>query len=114
MKKLTPFIAIAIMSLSTVFAQTPVVVVKTKQPVKVTKVVTKADVKKAEIQIAKAKTTPIVVKKVTVVTPGPTKKDGTADMRYKANKAVKVVGPIKKDGTADMRYKANKAAKKTN
>ena len=32
-----------------------------------------------------------------------TKKDGTKDMRYKANKQVK-----KKDGTPDMRYKANK------
>ncbi|MFT3934004.1 MAG: hypothetical protein QM726_10345 [Chitinophagaceae bacterium] len=47
---------------------------------------------------------------------GPTKKDGTADMRYKANKdAAKTTaapaGPTKKDGTADMRYKANKAAK---
>ena len=41
----------------------------------------------------------------------PTKKDGTPDMRYKANKeATKPVpaGPTKKDGTADMRYKANK------
>jgi len=45
---------------------------------------------------------------------GPTKKDGTADMRYKANKeAAKPApaGPTKKDGTADMRYKANKTAK---
>jgi len=41
----------------------------------------------------------------------PTKKDGTPDMRYKANKeATKPApaGPTKKDGTADMRYKANK------
>jgi hypothetical protein len=46
---------------------------------------------------------------------GPTKKDGTADMRYKANKdAAKPApaGPTKKDGTADMRYKANKTAAK--
>lgn len=51
---------------------------------------------------AKTATTPAV---------GPTKKDGTADMRYKANKtAAKPVpaGPTKKDGSADMRYKANK------
>lgn len=44
---------------------------------------------------------------------GPTKKDGTPDMRYKANKdaaAAKPAGPLKKDGTPDMRYKANKAA----
>jgi hypothetical protein len=41
----------------------------------------------------------------------PAKKDGTPDMRYKANKdAAKPApaGPVKKDGSADMRYKANK------
>ena len=37
-----------------------------------------------------------------------TKKDGTKDMRYKANKPV-----LKKDGTPDMRYKANKTVTKT-
>ena len=45
---------------------------------------------------------------------GPTKKDGSADMRYKTNKeAAKPApaGPVKKDGSADMRYKANKASK---
>ena len=45
---------------------------------------------------------------------GPTKKDGTADMRYKANKdAAKPApaGPLKKDGSADMRYKANKGTR---
>lgn len=57
--------------------------------------------------------------KVVPVTPaaGPSKKDGTADMRYKKNKeaaAAKPVpaGPTKKDGSADMRYKANKEAAK--
>jgi len=48
-------------------------------------------------------------------TVAPAKKDGTPDMRYKANKeAVKAkpAGPAKKDGTPDMRYKANKDAKK--
>lgn len=43
---------------------------------------------------------------------GPLKKDGTPDMRYKANKdaaKAKPAGPLKKDGTPDMRYKANKA-----
>lgn len=42
---------------------------------------------------------------------GPTKKDGTPDMRYKENKAAKeakATGPVKKDGTPDKRYKANK------
>lgn len=46
-------------------------------------------------------------------TAGPTKKDGTPDMRYKANKDAarnKPAGPMKKDGTPDMRYKANKQA----
>ncbi len=43
---------------------------------------------------------------------GPTKKDGTPDMRYKENKeaAKPAPGPTKKDGTPDMRYKANKDA----
>jgi hypothetical protein len=43
------------------------------------------------------------------------KKDGTPDMRLKANKdaaAAKPAGPLKKDGTPDMRYKANKTAAK--
>ena len=42
------------------------------------------------------------------------KKDGTPDMRLKANKAAKTapVGPLKKDSTPDMRYKANKAKAK--
>ena len=46
---------------------------------------------------------------------GPLKKDGTADMRYKANKdAAKTPSQhFKKDGTPDMRYKENKAAAKT-
>jgi len=42
------------------------------------------------------------------------KKDGTPDMRVKANKdaAKAAAGPTKKDGTPDMRYKANKDAAK--
>lgn len=42
---------------------------------------------------------------------GPSKKNGTPDMRYKANKdAATKPAPVhtKKDGTADMRYKENK------
>lgn len=108
MKKLTSFIAMAVLGLSTAFAQTPASV-KTKQAVNSTK----AAVKKTEAKVEKAKTTPVVAKKSVVAPAGPTKKDGTADMRYKANKVGKPVGPTKKDGTADMRYKANKTAKKT-
>lgn len=37
-----------------------------------------------------------------------TKKDGTKDMRYKANKA-----HLKKDGTPDARYKENRTTRKT-
>jgi hypothetical protein len=37
-----------------------------------------------------------------------TKKDGTADKRYKENKQTK---HLKKDGTPDKRYKENKAPK---
>lgn len=41
------------------------------------------------------------------------KKDGTPDMRFKANKdAAKPAGPLKKDGSPDMRFKANKNAAK--
>ena len=42
----------------------------------------------------------------TTTTATPTKKDGTPDKRFKANKVV--VKPTKKDGTPDMRYKENK------
>ena len=40
-----------------------------------------------------------------------TKKDGTKDMRYKANKTAPAV--MKKDGTPDMRYKSSKTSSKT-
>ena len=57
----------------------------------------------------KAKTATTPPKPATTTAAGPLKKDGTPDMRYKANKtAAKPAGPLKKDGTPDMRYKANK------
>ncbi len=112
MKKLLSILAIAVLGIGTTFAQTAVsttvkqtpsqVKVTTKTPVTVKKVVTV----KPTVPVVANK----VVKKVTVATP--TKKDGTADMRYKVNKNVKVVGPTKKDGTADMRYKVNKVVVK--
>lgn len=44
----------------------------------------------------------------------PVKKDGSPDMRFKANKetakTATPAGPLKKDGTPDMRHKANKEA----
>ncbi len=44
---------------------------------------------------------------------GQTKKDGTADMRFKENKEASIETPkLKADGTPDMRYKENKAADK--
>ena len=51
----------------------------------------------------------------TAAAPRPTKKDGTADMRYKANKDAAKAKPVhvKKDGTADKRFKENKAKKAT-
>lgn len=59
------------------------------------------------------KTTTTKTKDSTMVKKAPmTKKDGTKDMRFKANKTSTTTtapaGPTKKDGTADMRYKANK------
>jgi len=64
----------------------------------------------------KAKTTQVAPAKTATPTAPATKlkKDGTPDMRTKANKAAATTkpaaGPMKKDGTPDMRYKANKAA----
>jgi hypothetical protein len=64
-----------------------------------------------------AQTTPAKTKKATTTktaasTTTVTKKDGTPDMRYKANKdAAKTPATsvhTKKDGSADMRYKENK------
>ena len=92
MKKLIGFFAIALLGISTTFAQTTPAP-KKAAPTAVTKSA-KKETKKAD---------PVA---------GPAKKDGTADMRYSANKNAKVAGPKKKDGTADMRYKANKPAAK--
>ena len=63
-----------------------------------------------------AQTTPAKAKKTTTASTTPakstTKKDGTPDMRYKANKdAAKTKTATvhtKKDGTADKRFKENK------
>ena len=64
-----------------------------------------------------AQTTPAkkdVTKKEAKATPAKkpeatTKKDGTPDMRYKANKAAAdTTKHMKKNGTADKRYKENK------
>jgi hypothetical protein len=94
MKKL--LIAAAMLIVSTgIFAQA--------QPKKDTKEGSKMTAAKKDT--TKAKVVPMAK------TTTPAKKDGTPDMRYKANKeAAKPApaGPTKKDGTADMRYKANK------
>ena len=49
-------------------------------------------------------------KREKIADPGPMKKDGTPDKRFKQNKidAAAKSGPMKKDGTPDMRYKQNK------
>ena len=63
--------------------------------------------------ISFAQTTP-AKPATTATTAKPLKKDGTADMRYKANKDSAKAKPkhMKKDGTADKRFKENKAADK--
>lgn len=74
------------------------------------------DTKKAKTTTSsKAATTASTAKTATTVSTakpaaGPTKKDGTPDMRYKANKEAAKKPPVhtKKDGTPDMRYKENK------
>jgi hypothetical protein len=99
MKKL--LIAAAMLIASTgIFAQA--------QPKKDAKDSKMSAVKKDTTKKATAKVVPMA-KPATTATP--TKKDGSADMRFKANKeAAKPApaGPTKKDGTADMRFKANK------
>lgn len=96
MKKL--LIAAAMMIISTgIFAQA--------QPKKDAKDASKMTAVKKDS--TKAKVVPMAK---TATPASPTKKDGSADMRFKANKEAKTTpaGPLKKDGTADMRYKANK------
>lgn len=71
------------------------------------------DTKKAKTTTAtKAPTATAKTTTATSATPaaGPTKKDGTPDMRYKVNKDAAKTPPVhtKKDGTPDMRYKENK------
>ncbi|HEX9512776.1 MAG TPA: hypothetical protein VF939_19930 [Puia sp.] len=58
-------------------------------------------------------TTPAAAAKPATAAAGPTKKDGTPDMRYKANKDAAKTPPVhlKKDGTPDKRYKENKPKK---
>jgi hypothetical protein len=67
--------------------------------------------------ISFAQTTPAKKDAPKTAAAAPTKKDGTADMRYKANKdaaKAKAATPpvhVKKDGTADKRFKENKDKK---
>jgi len=100
MKKL--LIAAAMLIASTgLFAQA--------QPKKDAKDSKMSAVKKDTSKKAAAKVVPMA--KPATPAAGPTKKDGSADMRFKANKeAAKAApaGPAKKDGTPDMRFKANK------
>lgn len=78
----------------------------------------KMTVVKKEAPKEQAKVVPVTKTTAPAATAtGPTKKDGSADMRYKKNKDAAAAkpapaGPTKKDGTADMRYKANKDAGK--
>ncbi|MFD0940455.1 hypothetical protein [Pedobacter boryungensis] len=121
MKKLLGLIAIAVLGISTTFAQTaaPAAKAATKKTTAKAQVKVAAPVAKVETKTTVVKATAPVavkkeVKKVTVAPSAGLKKDGTPDMRLKANKAAKVAGPKKKDGTADMRYKVNKEAAKKN
>lgn len=58
-----------------------------------------------------SQTTPAKTEKKAATTATPAKKDGTPDMRYKANKEAakaKTTTHVKKDGTPDKRFKENK------
>lgn len=77
---------------------------------KVTKTAPTAAANNPAVQKQNASGAAASAKKETVVktnAAAPLKKDGTPDMRYKANQGI-AKGPLKKDGTADMRFKANK------
>jgi hypothetical protein len=70
--------------------------------------------KTAKTATTKPATTATTAKPATAAA-GPTKKDGTPDMRYKANKDAAKTPPahLKADGTPDKRYKENKPKKTT-
>ena len=67
------------------------------------------------MSFAQAKQDPKKAKTATTAKVVHTKKDGTADKRFKENKDASTakVAHTKKDGTADKRFKENKDAKKT-
>ncbi len=96
MKKLMSFVAITVLGIATVFAQTGAPA--SKSPEKTVKMVKKETKTTGSIQAKKAEAKATDAKHL--------KADGTPDKRYKENKTSE--GPKKKDGTADMRYKANK------
>jgi hypothetical protein len=91
MKKLISFIVIALLGLSTTFAQTQ----------------TPAQDKTEKKTTKKVQTTPTNHQATTTGL----KKNGTPDMRLKTNKTktiAKAKAPLKKNGTPDRRYKENK------
>ena len=115
MKKLIGLLAIVFFA-SVAFAQTTPVKQEQKKAAAKTEAA-KPAVKAAEKPAEKAAVK--VAEKPAEKSAAPTKKDGTPDMRYKANKeAAKTApaapaAPTKKDGTPDKRYKENKEAPKT-
>ena len=76
-----------------------------------------AQAKKSKVDSAAKKPATTAATKPASSAAGPTKKDGTPDMRYKANKDAAAAKPatthLKKDGTPDKRYKENKTPKKS-
>jgi hypothetical protein len=81
-------------------------------PAKAKKPATTTTTPKTTTAATAPKTATAVTTPKTATAAGPTKKDGTADMRYKSNKEAAKAPPVtthtKKDGTADKRYKENK------
>src|SRR5450631_1178766 len=81
-------------------------------PAKTKKPATTSTAKPTTTAKAKPATTSATKPAAASTAAGPTKKDGSADMRYKANKDAAKAAPAtthtKKDGTADKRYKENK------
>lgn len=92
------FLALVLITGISVYSNAQTTPAKTKKPA------TTSATKPTTASTTKPATTP--------TTAGPTKKDGSADMRYKANKDAAKAAPAtthtKKDGTPDKRYKENK------
>ncbi|HEX3079581.1 MAG TPA: hypothetical protein VHQ04_03925 [Puia sp.] len=110
MKKL--FIAFILMTGLNLYSHAQSTPAQTTPPSKAKKPATTATAPKTAATTTAPKTGTATATPKPATTAGPTKKDGSADMRYKSNKEAAKAPPAtthtKKDGTPDKRYKENK------